>query len=43
MAAILQTVFSIVFSSMKMYEFYMRFPLNVFLEAQLTILQHWFR
>ena len=40
---ILQMTFSNVFSSMKMFEFWVRCHWNLFLRVQLTIFQHWFR
>ena len=43
MAAIFQTTFSNRFSGMKMYEFRLTFHWSLFLEVQLTILQHCFR
>ena len=43
MGNILQTTFSNVFSSMKMFEVRLRFHWSLFLGVQLTILQHWFR
>ena len=43
MIDILQTTFSNALSWMKMYEFPLRFHWNLFLRAQLTIFQHWFR
>ena len=43
MAAISQTTFSNAFSWMKMYEFWLRFHLSLFLRVQLTIFQHWFK
>ena len=42
-AAISQTTFSNAFSWMKMNEFRIKFHWSLFLGAQLTILQHWFR
>ena len=41
--AILQTTFSNAFSWMKMFEFRLNFHWSLFLRAQLTIFQHWFR
>ena len=41
--AISQTTFSNVFSSMKMFEFRLRFHWSLFLRVELTIFQHWFR
>ena len=38
-----QTTFSNVFSSMKMFEFRLKFQWSVFLRVQLTTFQHWFR
>ena len=38
-----QTTFSNVFSSMKMFEFHLKFHRSLFPRAQLTIFQHWFR
>ena len=43
MAAIFQTTFSNAFSSVKMYEFRLRFHWGLFRMVQLTIFQHWFR
>ena len=43
MADIFQTIFSIAFSSMKMYKFWLRFHWILFPRFQLTIFQHWFR
>ena len=43
MAAIFQTPFSNAFSWMEIYEFRLRFHLSLFLGAQLTIIQYWFR
>ena len=43
MNAISQTIFSSAFLWMKMLEFLLRFLWNLFLMAQLTIFQHWFR
>ena len=43
MAAIFQTTFSNAFSSVKMYEFRLRFHWGLFPMVQLTIFQHWFR
>ena len=43
MAAILQTTFSSVFSGMKIYEFRLRFYLNLLLRVQLTIFHYYFR
>ena len=43
MAAISQTTLSNAFSWMKMLEFRYKFHWGLFLRAQLTILQHWFR
>ena len=43
MAAIYQTAFSNAFSSIKMYEFRLRFHWSLFPNVQLTIFQHWFR
>ena len=42
-AAIFQTTFSNAFSSLKMYQFLLRFHWSLFLSVQLTIFQHWFR
>ena len=42
-AVIFQTTFSNAFSSMKMYEFWLKFHWSLFLEVQLTIFLHWFR
>ena len=42
-AAIFQTTFSNAFSSVKMYEFPIRFHWGLFPIAKLTIFQHWFR
>ena len=42
MAAIFQTLLN-GFSSMKMFEFRLKFHWNLFLRDQLTIFQHWFR
>ena len=38
-----QTTFSNVFSSMKMFEFRLKFHWSLFPRVQLTIFQHWFR
>ena len=38
-----QTTFSNVFSSMKMFEFRLKFHWSLFPRVQLTIIQHWFR
>ena len=38
-----QTTFSNVFSSMKMYEFRLKFHWSLFPSVQLSIFQHWFR
>ena len=38
-----QTTFSNVFSSMKMFEFPLKFHWSLFPRVQLTIFQHWFR
>ena len=43
MAAIFQTTFSIAFSWIKMYEFWIRFHWNSFLSVKLMIFQHLFR
>ena len=43
MAAFFQTTFSNAFSWMKMYELRLSFHWSLFLRAQLTIFQHWFR
>ena len=43
MADISQTTFSNVFSSMKMFEFRLKFHWSLLLSVQLTIFQHWFR
>ena len=43
MDAFLQTTFSSAFSSMKMFEFWLRFHWSLFLSVKLTIFQHWFR
>ena len=43
MVNISQTTFSNVFSSMKMFEFRLKFHWSLFPWAQLTIFQHWFR
>ena len=43
MDAILQTTFWNAFSSMKMFEFQLKFHWNLFPRVQLTIFQHWFR
>ena len=43
MAAVFQTTFSNAFSSMKMFEFWLKFHWSLFLSVQLTIFQHWFR
>ena len=40
---ILQTTFSNVFSSMKMFEFRLKFHWSLFPRVQLTIFQNWFR
>ena len=41
MAAIFQTTFWNAFSSMKMYEFWLKFHWSLFLGVQLTIFHHW--
>ena len=41
--SISQMTFSNVFSSMKMFEFRLKFHLSLFPRVQLTIFQHWFR
>ena len=38
-----QTIFSNVFTSMKMFEFRLKFHWSLFPRVQLTIFQHWFR
>ena len=43
MDAIFQTTFSNAFSSMKMYEFLLKFHWSLFLGVQLTIFHHWFK
>ena len=43
MDAIFQTTFSSGFSSMKMYEFLLKFHWSLFLGVQLAIFHHWFR
>ena len=43
MDAISQTTSSSAFSWMKMFEFWLKFQWSLFLRAQLTIFQHWFR
>ena len=43
MAAISQTTLSNAFSWMKLLEFRLKFHWSLFLRAQLTIFQHWFR
>ena len=43
MAAIFQTTFWNGFSSMKMYEYRLKFHLSLFLRVKLTIFRHWFR
>ena len=43
MATIFQTTSSNVFSSLKMFEFRLKFHWNLFLRVQSTISQHWFR
>ena len=43
MAAVSQTMFSNIFSWMKMYEFRLKFHWSLFLRFQLTIFKHWFR
>ena len=43
MAAISQTTFSNAFSSMKMFEFRLKFHWSLFPRVQWTIFQHWFR
>ena len=43
MAAIFQTTFSIAFSWMKKFEFWLRFHWSLFPRVQLTIFHHWFR
>ena len=43
MAAIFQTTFWNAFSSMKMYEFWLKFHWNLFLGVQLAIFHHWVR
>ena len=43
MDAILQTTFSNAFSSMKMFEFQLKFHWSLFLGTQLTMFQHWLR
>ena len=43
MAAIFQPPFSSAFSSMKMYEFLLKFHWSLFLGVQLAIFHHWFR
>ena len=43
MDAIFQTTFSNAFSSMKMYEFLLKFHWSLFLGVQFTIFHHWFR
>ena len=43
MDAILQTIFSCAFSSMKIAVFWLNFHWNMFARVQLTIIQHWLR
>ena len=43
MAAISQTIYWNAFSWMKSFVFWFKFHWNLFLRAQLTIIQHWFR
>ena len=43
MDAISQTTLSNAFLWMKMFEFWLKFHLSLFLRVQLTIFQHWFR
>ena len=43
MAAIFQTIFSNVFSCIKMFEFRLEFHQSLFLMFQMTINHHWFR
>ena len=43
MDAISQTTFANAFSWMKMFKFLLKFHWSLFLRAQLTIFQHWFR
>ena len=43
MAPIFQMTFSIAFSWMKIYEFWLRFHWSFFFRLKLTIIQHWFR
>ena len=43
MATVSKTTFSNAFSWMKMYEFWLKSHWSLFLNVQLTILQHWFR
>ena len=43
MDSISQTTFSNVFSSMKIFEFWLAFHRSLFLRVQLTIFRHWFR
>ena len=43
MAAIIQTTFWNGFSSMKMYEYRLKFHWSLFLRVKLTIFRHWFR
>ena len=43
MATIFQTSFSNAFYWMKMYEFWLKFHLKLFLRVQLAMFQHWFR
>ena len=38
-----QRTFSNIFSSVKLFEFWLTFHWNLFLRVQLTIFQHWFR
>ena len=43
MAAVFQTMFSIAFSWMKMFEFRLKFHLSLFTWVELTLFHHWFR
>ena len=43
MAAVSQTIFSDLFSSMKKKIFWLKFHWGLFLRSQLTIIQHWFK
>ena len=43
MDEIFQTTFSNAFSSMKMYEFWLRVHVSLYLRVQLTLIHHWLR